>query len=113
MDIGDCDVGPSLAPHRDKPAVFPGMAGRILPGRPRERGVLPHPVVERRSGNGHHRRTGFVSLANTDNMVVTSDRVGWPGYPVATTVGSEPGKIPVHDANGAIEGYVPVYDSII
>jgi hypothetical protein len=62
--------------------------------------------------HAYDRWTGFVSLANTDNMILTSDGVGWPGYAVATTLGRVTGKVPVHDANGAIKGYVPVYDSI-
>jgi hypothetical protein len=53
-----------------------------------------------------------VSLASTDNMVLTSNGVGWPGYAVATTLGRVTGKVPVDDANGAIKGSVPVYDSI-
>ena len=53
-----------------------------------------------------------VSLASADNLVLTSDGIGWPGYGAGATLGKVTGKVPVHDCNGAVKGYLPVYDSI-
>jgi hypothetical protein len=64
------------------------------------------------STHAHDHWTSFVSLANTDNLVLTSDGVSSPGYAAAATLGKVTGKVPVHDANGAVKGYLPVYDSI-
>jgi hypothetical protein len=51
------------------------------------------------TSHAYGRRTSLW-LANTDNMVLTSDGVGWPSYAVATTPGKVTGEVPVYDANG-------------
>ena len=60
----------------------------------------------------YDRWTNSVSLASSDNLVLTSDGIGWPSYAAGATLGRVTGKVPVHDRNGVRKGYVPVYDSI-
>jgi hypothetical protein len=110
LDLYGCASNLFMPTGISNPDRTPGS--RLVRGDPR---TSSNTFVLASVGGASHaydRWTGFVSLANTDNMVLTSDGIGWPGYAVATTLGRVTGKVPVHDANGAIKGYVPVYDSI-